>query len=427
MEVKNSMKQNELILLLILFLFACPQQEKKSTSTTSTQTQVYTLTIEISPLGSGSVSLNPQNPGNIYAAGTIVTLTAYANTGYKFSHWGGSVERSTSPVIAVLMDSNKTIIANFTQITSSQPSTDYYSLTINIEPQGSGEVNKMPNLTSYRSGTIVTLQAISATGYYFVEWTGDITSRQNPTSIIITSNKIVTAHFAEIPSGNYSLDITLNPIDGGAVTKTPNKSYYMLGEEVTLTVTPNEGYTFEGWSGNLTGEQNPVTITITGNMKITANFLRNQYILNVTIQPHNTGIVEKDPNYEWYYQNDKVTLNAIPLQGYKFIGWSGDITSTENPITITMNSDKNITATFEQLPQEQYIVAIQLVPSSASALWITKDPDKPLYSYGEQVTLSASPPVGKTFIKWSIDGVDYTQNPITITIIKNTTVTAYFQ
>ena len=44
-----------------------------------------------------------------------------------------------------------------------------------------------------------------------------------------------------------------------------------------------------------------------------------------------------------------VKLTAVPDTGYYFTGWSGDVTGTDNPIDITVGSEKDITATFEIL------------------------------------------------------------------------------
>ncbi len=43
---------------------------------------------------------------------------------------------------------------------------------------------------------------------------------------------------------------------------------------------------------------------------------------------------------------DTTTITATPKAGYVFAGWSGDITSVENPLDITVNSNMNITANF---------------------------------------------------------------------------------
>ncbi|MCX7956272.1 MAG: InlB B-repeat-containing protein, partial [Endomicrobia bacterium] len=304
-------------------------------------------------------------------------------------------------------------------------------LTVNVSPPSAGYVTKTPDLPSYSYGANVRLQARSATGYVFVNWTGDVPSSlqsQNPLTISMTSNKQITANFQQIPQGgeNFTLEILVDPDDGGYVEKTPNKLYYASGENVTIKAIPNEGFAFEGWSGNLTGSQNPTTITITGNLRITAKFSRSRYILKITIYPPHTGIVNKKPNYLWYYPNTQVELQAVHLQGYRFVGWSGDVESSSNPITITMDSDKNITATFEEIPQQQYTLTIQFYPSSASSLWVEKNPDKLLYNYGEQVILTAKPPSDWRFVRWGGD-IDTTSNPVSVTITKNTVVVAYFE
>jgi hypothetical protein len=71
--------------------------------------------VNISPQGSGSVSLNPS--GGVYVAGTTVTLTAVANSGWVFSGWGGDLSGEQNPV-NIVMDSNKNVIVNFIEISS---------------------------------------------------------------------------------------------------------------------------------------------------------------------------------------------------------------------------------------------------------------------------------------------------------------------
>jgi hypothetical protein len=73
----------------------------------------YTLTVNINPSGAGTVTLNP--PGGTYNAGTAVTLTATANSGYTFSSWSG-VDSSSGTTGYVTMNGNRTVTANFSQI-----------------------------------------------------------------------------------------------------------------------------------------------------------------------------------------------------------------------------------------------------------------------------------------------------------------------
>jgi uncharacterized repeat protein (TIGR02543 family) len=73
----------------------------------------YTLTTAVSPVNSGTITLNP--PNGPYSSGTVVTATAAANTGYTFSSWSGDASGST-PSVQVTMTGNKSITANFSPV-----------------------------------------------------------------------------------------------------------------------------------------------------------------------------------------------------------------------------------------------------------------------------------------------------------------------
>ena len=59
-----------------------------------------------------------------------------------------------------------------------------------------------------------------------------------------------------------------------------------------------------------------------------------------------SGSITRDPDLPRYPSGTNLTLTAIPGAGFAFTGWSGDVTGTNNPITFTVDSDKNITARF---------------------------------------------------------------------------------
>jgi uncharacterized repeat protein (TIGR02543 family) len=70
----------------------------------------------------------------------------------------------------------------------------------------------------------------------------------------------------------YTLTVNINPSASGSVTKNPDKATYVYGEQVTLTATAASGYTFYNWSGDASGTNNPVTLTIDSNKTVAANF-----------------------------------------------------------------------------------------------------------------------------------------------------------
>ena len=297
-----------------------------------TVTTRFTLTINIAPPGAGYVSKSPSK--SAYNSGEQVQLTATANPGYTFSGWSGGASGMTNP-ITITMNGNQTVTANFTQ--------DHYTLTVSVVPSGVGSVTRSPDQPTYVYGSQVQLTATANPGYTFSGWSGGASGTTNPITITMNGNTSITANFTQ---GQYSLTVSVSPSGVGLVMKNPNKSTYMYGEQVQLTATANPGYTFSGWSGGASGMTNPITITMNGNTSITVNFTQGQYSLTVSVSPSGVGSVTKSPDKATYVYGDVVTLTATANPGYTFSTWSGDASSSQNPITITIDNNKSVASNF---------------------------------------------------------------------------------
>jgi len=72
----------------------------------------------------------------------------------------------------------------------------------------------------------------------------------------------------------YTISVTIDPVEppGGTVTLDPQKDGYQKNNIVTLTAAPATGYVFTGWSGGLSGTENPATLRVGGNYSIVAHF-----------------------------------------------------------------------------------------------------------------------------------------------------------
>ncbi|NKQ38513.1 MAG: hypothetical protein HF967_03400 [Methanosarcinales archaeon] len=96
---------------------------------------------------------------------------------------------------------------------------------------------------------------------------------------------------------------------------------------------------------------------------------------NFTLTTHTigNGIVTIDPNLTEFVNGTVVNLTAVPDPGWQFVNWTGDITETENPTTITMDANKTVIATF--VPDEPIpvpgLTLIGQVASSSLLLSIT--------------------------------------------------------
>lgn len=155
-------------------------------SPTCGTTTTYTLSTTASPTSGGTVV-----GSGTYTSGTTVTLTATPATGYIFTGWSGSAS-GTAASVAVTMNSNKTVTANF------QVQTNTYTLSAIASPTGGGTITGAGN---YSSGATATLTASPAAGYIFTGWSGDASGTAASISIVMNGNKSATANFQAQSSG----------------------------------------------------------------------------------------------------------------------------------------------------------------------------------------------------------------------------------
>jgi uncharacterized repeat protein (TIGR02543 family) len=80
-------------------------------------------------------------------------------------------------------------------------------------------------------------------------------------------------------------------------------------------------------------------------MIVTANFASDLVTLTLNVNPAGAGTITPSRAGPYYY-GDTIQLTATPAAGYVFDRWTGDITGTSNPTTITLNGNKIVTANF---------------------------------------------------------------------------------
>lgn len=189
--------------------------------------------------------------------------------------------------------------------------------------------------------------------------------------------------------------------------------------EITFTIagTATAGdYSLEYLSTSSVADDsnNPITLTgsVDGTITVTGTIT---YTLNVTATG---GTVAKNPDQATYNDGDTVELTATPNAGCTFTGWSGDLSGSTSPATITMDGNKNVTASFDCPPA--YTLTI-----TATGGTVAKNPDQSTYADGDTVELTATPDANCTFTGWSGD-LSGATNPATITMDADKAVTASF-
>ena len=226
----------------------------------------YAVAVTISRAGAGTMTETLSHNG-YFNPGTVVTLTATANSGYRFLNWSGDLSGSTNPHL-ITMDGPHSVTANFSALTGITFQTNPPALQIIVD----SVTYTAPQTLSLVAGShiiaVPTTQAGGAgTQYVFGAWSdlGAASHTINVTGSPATYTATFTTQFllttAVLPSGT------------GSVAASPSSSgYYNAGTSVQLTASANSGYQFSAWSGALSGSANPQSITMDAPHSVTANF-----------------------------------------------------------------------------------------------------------------------------------------------------------
>jgi NOL1/NOP2/fmu family ribosome biogenesis protein len=316
------------MILLFGFIVSC------SDSGTGNETQLYDVKVSMAPSDGGRVS--PATDTTV-EEGQELKLQAESADEFNFTHWNGDVDSTGQNPLSVTVDQDYSLTVNF-ELKS-------YELSTNTDGEGSVSEEVLEEKSKkYEHGTVVELTANPAEGWKFVEWKGNITGTDNPAQITVDDPKEVTAVFEK---KNYAL--TVNTSGEGAVSEEvvqQKSTDYEYGTVVKLTANAAKGWKFVEWSEAKTGTENPMEITIDEPKEVTAVFEKKSY--NLSVNTNGEGTIAKDPDQQEYEYNSTVELQADPAEGWQFVEWTGDISSNDNPAELTINTDKEVTAVFEE-------------------------------------------------------------------------------
>lgn len=158
----------------------------------------------------------------------------------------------------------------------------------------------------------------------------------------------------------YELSIS-SPISG-QVTSLPVgincgnacQSSFKENTSITLTATPDSGFSFSGWFGDCSGTSS-CSINMDANKTVGATFQSNMgaTMFDLTVSSNSGGSVSSSPAgincgndcAETFSENTQVELVATADSGFSFSGWSGDC-SGMGSCHVTMNANKTVNAIF---------------------------------------------------------------------------------
>ena len=387
------------------------EQETSITANFIPVDEILALTVQ----GEGTVNIeqieSEENPSK-----NRVQLTARPSDGWRFTEWQGDITDTDNPVEIILIE-EKAVLAVFEH--------REYPLTILTEGEGSVTEQVLQQRTAdYEDGTVVELTAYAAQGWEFIEWKGDLSGLENPQQITIDSPKEVTAVFAGEPEES-TFNIALNIEGEGSVTIDPEQAEYESGSMVELTASPSAGWQFVEWTGDISTSQTSVEITMNSNKVINAVFAKEleESIFNLSADIQGEGSVRIDPELDEYESGSIVELTATPSFGWRFVRWTGDISSAQSSVELTMDSNKEVTALFAE---ESEGITFELNLNIEGDGSVTIAPELEEYEEGTMVELTASPSAGWQFVEWTGD-ISSAQISIELIMYSDKEVIAVFE
>jgi uncharacterized repeat protein (TIGR02543 family) len=141
------------------------------------------------------------------------------------------------------------------------------------------------------------------------------------------------------PVVKYQLSVTA--AEGGTVSTSGGE--FVSGSPITVTATPNSGYSFVNWTGDGSSTSASFTFNILANTNLTANFQTITYSYNLVLAAGDGGAVSSEGGE--YEEGSEITFSAIPDEGFEFVEWSDGNTEIERSITLT--GDTNLSALFQ--------------------------------------------------------------------------------
>ena len=145
----------------------------------------------------------------------------------------------------------------------------------------------------------------------------------------------------------HTLFTSSSPVNGGSVS--PNKAEFNNGESAVITAIASSEYVFQNWKG-ASGTEAQTSIVMDMDKLVVANFTKKKYALNIDVEGEGSvkETLIKSGAVTNYNSGTIIELEAIALEGWKFLEWQGDITGIKNPYIITLNSNKLVKSIFKK-------------------------------------------------------------------------------
>ncbi len=347
--------------------------------------------------------------GGYFKVGQMINISTAPNADYAFKNWtlNGVVHSSSQSFAYTMGDSAATFVAHFVQ---------KQHISVSVTPEEAATVS---GTGLYAPEKQVTISTSPKTGYTFQHWTrnGELYSMEKSFSYTVENE---AASFVAVYKKTEDVEIEddgtpFNPSNPpepeaeqnallvtvvssstvkGTVSGVPTTPLF-AGNSITITATPNQGYTFDHWSdGN---KQNPRTIKLTGDLTLVAHFEAIEYAITFMNGDQVLKAIAVKYGTTPTYEGEIPTKAATSQFTYTFAGWKPEIVPVVGEATYVAQFDSVSTT-----PPSVNTFTIVWVNYDGSVLESDTDvPEGTIPTYdGEEPTKPKSEQYTYTFAGW---------------------------
>lgn len=351
-----------------------------------------------------------------FEVGRTVVLTPVPDEGFEFVRWEGAASGSDVP-LEVELTGPRELRLVFEDATTRTPR----RLAIDAS-RGAGDVvvdgadRSLPFRGEFEDGWNVEIEAVPASGYEFEQWSGDVATSDNPTTVAMTEDRSVTTEFVEV---TVERDLTVEVVGSGSGSVASSPDGIDCGSDctesfgddtsVTLTATPDTGSTFAGWSGACSGTAS-CTVDMLEDRTVSATFVdpsSSLGTLSVDVEPFDASWTVREDDAGGAVVDDGTGDATLQLDpgSYHVSASRSNYEDAQSSVTLDAGDAETVLLELAALPFELTVTVegegSGAVTSSPAGIDCSGGTCSDEFDAGTSVTLTATPSGVDEFDGWS--------------------------
>ena len=220
---------------------------------------------------------------------------------------------------------------------------------------------------------------------------------------------------------------------GGTLSNEPN-GIFEDGTEIDVSAVPNDHFKFSFWQGveNSLSKDETLLITLKQDLNVRATFEAINYSLKTTsnLDHNNSILISQTAPYNF---GQVVSIEALPIEHYKFAYWSGASSSNASKLDLTIGGDTDLKANYSKVIYDLNVVpSIQNYKGQETEVFdesFGSLTDGVPSTFNTVLSLIAAPTNRFEFLHWKNDVGDIISNNLNLshTVTKTETVYGVFR